>query len=327
MTGIIGSVIVAPLGARAQQEASKVARIAFLGPTNAVAFERRLEGLRAGLKDLGYTEGKNIIIEYRWAEGKYERLPELALELVRLKVDVLVVQGVPPTLAAKRATTTIPIVMASVGDAVATGLVTSLARPGGNITGVTNFINEVMAKRVELLKEAVPRTRRVAVLLNSDNPVNNAPIVETMGLTTKSLNIELHQFGVRAPADFDGALGGHRSRGPGIECWLESHRGSCGEAPSGFDRAPRVRGRGRPDRLRCEPSRIFSPRGLLRGQDPQGSETWRFAGRACTKLRARYQSEDREGARSNDPAISARSSGRRDPMIVGLTSKPQALGA
>ena len=191
--------------ARAQQS-SKVARIGFLGPTSAAGFERRLEALRAGLRDLGYTEGENIVFEYRWAEGKYERLPELAVELVRLKVDVIVIQGIPGALAAKRATTTIPIVMASVGDAVATGLVASLARPGGNITGVTNFINEVMAKRIELLKDVMPRIRRVAVLLNPSNPVNNAPIVQAMELTAKSLTIELDQFGARGPDEFDSAL-------------------------------------------------------------------------------------------------------------------------
>ena len=206
MTVVAGSLVAAPLGVRAQQPPPRVARIGFLGPTSAAGFERRLEALRASLRDLGYTEGENIVIEYRWAEGKYERLPGLAAELVRLKVDVLVTQGIPGTQAAKQANTTIPIVMASVGDAVATGLVASLARPGGNITGVTNFINEIMAKRIELLKDVLPRMRSVAVLLNPSNPVNNAPIVQAMELTAKSLNVELQQFGARGPDEFDSAL-------------------------------------------------------------------------------------------------------------------------
>ena len=126
--------LAAPLASFAQQQPAKVARIGFLGPASASGYASRVEALREGLRDFGYVEGKNIVIEYRWAEGKYERLPELAAELVRLKVDVLVTSGTPDTLAAKRATTTIPIVMAVTGDAVSSGIIASLARPGGNIT-------------------------------------------------------------------------------------------------------------------------------------------------------------------------------------------------
>ena len=161
--------------------------------------------MRAGLRDLGYVEGKNIVIEYRWAEGNYDRLPDLAAELVRLKVDVLVTHGAPGTRAAKRATTTVPIVMATGGDAVATGLVASLARPGGNITGSTFFALEINAKRLELLKEAFPRTKRVAILLHPDNPING-PLLQAMERTAKSLKVELQQFEVRGPNDFNGAF-------------------------------------------------------------------------------------------------------------------------
>src|SRR5437870_11412028 len=130
--------LMAPLTADAQP-AGKVPRIGFLGVTSASTYGGRVEALRAGLRELGYVEDKNILIEYRWAEEKYERLPELVAELVRLKVDVIVTHGTPGTLAAKRATTTIPIVMATSGDATTSGLVTSLARPGGNVTGSTFF--------------------------------------------------------------------------------------------------------------------------------------------------------------------------------------------
>jgi putative tryptophan/tyrosine transport system substrate-binding protein len=129
-----------------------------------------VEAFRAGLGDLGYVEGKNIIIEFRWAEGRYDRLPNLADELVHLKFDVLVTHG-PRGLAAKRATATIPIVVAITGDAIQTGLVPSLARPGGNITGSSYYLPELMAKRLELLKETIPGIAEVAVLLNPDNSV------------------------------------------------------------------------------------------------------------------------------------------------------------
>ncbi|MGH6804295.1 MAG: ABC transporter substrate-binding protein, partial [Methyloceanibacter sp.] len=159
----------------------------------------------AGLRDLGYVEGKNIVIEFRWAEDKYDRLPELAAELVRLKVDVLVTHGTAGPLAAKRATTTIPIVIAHVGDAVATGLVASLARPGGNITGSTFFGPELSAKLLELIKEAFPRTRQVAVLLFPDNPANG-PSLQAMEIAAKSLKVGLQPFEARGPKEFESAF-------------------------------------------------------------------------------------------------------------------------
>jgi putative ABC transport system substrate-binding protein len=194
-----------PLGAFAQQK-GKVWRIGFLGQASASVAAPRVEALRAGLRDLGYVEGKNLVIEFRWAEGKYERLPELAAELVRLKVEVIVTQGGPGTSAAKSATTTIPIVMAFSGDVVAVGLIASLARPGGNITGMTAFIPEVTAKRLELLKDAFPRIRQVAVVLNPDNPSAMGVVFPAMEVTAKSLNLELQPFGVRGPGEFGSAF-------------------------------------------------------------------------------------------------------------------------
>ena len=193
-----------PLGLFAQQPV-KVYRIGFLGAESASTWASQVDALRAGLRDLGYVEGKNIVIEFRWAEGKYERLPDLAAELVRLKVDVLVTHGTPGTLAAKQATTTIPIVMATSGDAVATGLVAGLARPGGNITGSTVFGAELLAKRLELLKEAFPRTRQVAALLNPVNAVQGLSF-QAAEITARSLKVELRKFEVRRPDEFDGAF-------------------------------------------------------------------------------------------------------------------------
>ena len=141
---IAGSAVVWPFAARAQRTAKPV--IGFLGPASPSTFASRIEAFRLGLRDFGYIEGTNITVEYRWAEGRYERLPELAAELVRSNVDLIVTHGTPGSLAAKRATTTIPIVMANIGDPVATGVVASIARPDGNITGQTFFNPELRAK-------------------------------------------------------------------------------------------------------------------------------------------------------------------------------------
>ena len=201
---LAGGLLAAPLAAEAQP-AGKLYRIGFLGSVSAFGYAKQVEALRAGLRDLGYLEGKNIVIEYRWAEGKYDRLADLAAELVRLKVDVLVTHGTPAGLAAKRATTTIPIVIATSADAVTSGLVASLARPGGNVTGSSYFVPELNAKRMEFLKEAFPHTRRMAVLLNPDNPAM-VPILQALELTAGSLKVALQQFAVRGPNEFDGAF-------------------------------------------------------------------------------------------------------------------------
>ncbi len=187
------------------QTPAKVFRIGVLGATSASAYARQIEAFRQGLRDLGYVEGKNIILEYRWAEGRYDRLPELATELVRLKPDLLLTHGTPGILAAKQATTTIPIVMAVSGDAVATGLVASLAHPGGNLTGSSFFNPELAAKRLELLKEVVPGLTRVAVLMNPGNPVN-AVSLQVMERTARSLGLELQRVTVGGPKEFDTAF-------------------------------------------------------------------------------------------------------------------------
>jgi putative ABC transport system substrate-binding protein len=148
-------------------------------------------------------EGQNLIVEFRWAGGQYERLPALAAELVGLPVDLLVTHGTPGTWAAKRTTTTMPIVMAISGDAVASGLVASLPRPGGNITGSTYFSPEVSAKGLELLKEALPLIRHVAVLVNPDNPQVTGPAVQAIARIAGSLKLELHPFEARGPSEFE----------------------------------------------------------------------------------------------------------------------------
>ena len=197
---------VAPVASHAQRQPTKVARIGFLGLASSTGWATRVEALRGGLRDLGYIEGRNIFIEFRWAEGKYDRLPNLADELVRLNVDVLVTAGTPGTLTAKRATSTIPIVMAASGDAVAMGLVDSLARPGGNITGSTFFDPQITAKRLEVLKEAIPRVARVAVLLNPDNSASTGPVLKAMQIAAESRKIALRKFEVSRPNELDSAF-------------------------------------------------------------------------------------------------------------------------
>ncbi len=194
-------VLAAPLGADAQQRAN-MARIGVLGSPTASSYAPRVEAFKQGLRELGYVEGQNIAIEYRWAEGRYERLPGLAAELVRLGVDVIVTHGTPAGRAAQQATTTIPIVMATSGDAVAAGLVASLARPGGNITGSTQLGPEINAKRLELLKEAIPRIRRMAALLNPANPGNEL-LFKQMEIAARSLGIEVRPAWVRRGDELD----------------------------------------------------------------------------------------------------------------------------
>src|SRR5499426_319728 len=160
------------------QQPKKVARIGFLAATTA-ASPARFEAFRQALRELGYVEGKNIVIEWRRAEGKFDQLPDLATELIRLKVDVIVTAGGASTRPAKEATVTIPIVMASDNDPVGSGFVASLARPGGNITGLSQMAPELAGKRLELLKEIVPKLSRVVVLGELKNPGNAQALRET----------------------------------------------------------------------------------------------------------------------------------------------------
>jgi putative ABC transport system substrate-binding protein len=189
-----------PLASFAQQQ-GKVWRIGFLGIASASGHVKEIDAIRAGLRDLGYVEGRNIVIEYRWAENNPERLKEMAAELVALKVDVIISHAIPGPRAAAAATKTIPIVIADGPDPVASGLVASLARPGGNITGSTGFQFELTAKRLELLKEAVPRLKRVSVIFSASNP-NNALNFEKLETVARAMKVELQQFLVRTPEEF-----------------------------------------------------------------------------------------------------------------------------
>ncbi|MBI3062643.1 MAG: ABC transporter substrate-binding protein [Deltaproteobacteria bacterium] len=196
------------------QQAKKVPRIGFLGNSTA-ALEANLIGpFREGLRGLGYVEGKNILIEWRWAEGKYERFPALIGELVGSKVDVLVTAGTPASLAVKKAASSIPLVMIAVGDPIGTGLIASLAHPGGNITGLTSIAVDLEGKRLELLREVVPKLSHIAVLWN---PVSPFQVVSEKELQAAAqvMRIKVLSLGVQVQEQFDNAFATIRRERPG----------------------------------------------------------------------------------------------------------------
>jgi putative ABC transport system substrate-binding protein len=184
------------------QQPKKVIRLGFLAATSASTEKSRIEAFRQGMRELGYVEGKNIVIEWRFAEGKLDRLPDLAAELVLLKVDVIVTAGPNSTRAVKEATATIPIVMGLDTDPVGSGVVASLARPGGNITGLSSLQPELSGKRLELLKEIVPRLSRVAVFGTSVNPGNAQALRETE-LAAGAFGVKLQYLDVLSPKDIE----------------------------------------------------------------------------------------------------------------------------
>ena len=187
------------------QQPKKVPRIGYLSGVSPSAISDRTEAFRQGLRELGYVEGKNIVIEYRWAEGRVDRLPDLATELVRLKVEVIVTSGPTPTRSTKEATVTIPIVMTQVGDPVGNGFVASLARPGGNITGLSTLAPELSGKQLELLKEIIPKLSRVAVLGTSTNPDSAQSLKETE-LAAGAFGVKLQYLDVLGPKDIETAF-------------------------------------------------------------------------------------------------------------------------
>ena len=199
---IVGSMAVWPLAARAQQPAMPV--IGFLGSASGEVTAERLRAFREGLKEAGYLEGRNVEIEYLWAEGNNDRLPALAAQLVRRQVAVIVAAGgTPSAFAAKAATTTIPIIFGVAVDPVALGLVDSLNQPGGNLTGVTNLNVEVAPKRLELLRELLPSASLIAVLVNPTNPAIDEPFVRELQAAAPTLGLKLHVLHASTESDFD----------------------------------------------------------------------------------------------------------------------------
>ena len=203
--GVTLCALVVAICTPAKAQPAKVSRIGFLSTLSPSTITVRTEAFQQGLRQLGYVEGKNIVIEYRWAEGKLDRVPELAAELIRLKVDAIVTTGPPVTRVAKGATNTIPIVMAFDSDPVGNGFVASLARPGGNITGLSALFPEISGKRLELMKEIIPRLSQIAVLGSSKEPANSQSVKETE-LAAQKFGVKFQYFDVVVLSDIEAAF-------------------------------------------------------------------------------------------------------------------------
>jgi putative ABC transport system substrate-binding protein len=282
IAGMTGGLLAAPLAVGAQQ-ADRVYRIGILGnvPLSDPGSARLWGAFADGLRDLGYVDGRNITLENLSSEGQYERLPTLAADLVRHKVDVIVAPAVQNVMAAKQVTQTIPIVMVSVGDPVGNGLVASLARPGGNVTGTSFLTSALVGKQLELLKQITPHVSRLAFLVNPANP--GLPLaLEEAKAAAHSLGVQLQAVEARRPADLERAFAAMTRERAGaffvpwkrvFPCSPGPNRTARGEDPPARDvRAPGVRGRGRPGLLRTLGPRKLSAGCGLRGQDPQGRQ-------------------------------------------------------
>jgi putative ABC transport system substrate-binding protein len=294
---LILALLMAPLTAVAQP-ATKVYRIVRLTPDplpRPPALDPQLEALRQGLRDLGYVEGQHLIIEARYAEGSLERLRDLADELVRLQVDVIVTGGAAATRAAQHATRTIPIVMANVSDPVAQGLVASLARPEGNTTGVGNMMEDLPGKRLELLKETVPQSTRIAVVGNPGWP-GYASVLNHLTVAARTLGLHLHVVEVHSTDELDYAFA--VMTGAGAEAvlvmedalLLNSQRGQVVAALAATHRLPV---------LYAWREWVVAGCHLCR-QDSQRRQAERPAGGAAHEVRARPQPQDCQGARDHD---------------------------
>jgi putative tryptophan/tyrosine transport system substrate-binding protein len=208
---LFGSGAVAwPLGARAQQP-TKLPTIGYLGSGTPLTDSQWLAAFEQRMRELGWIDGRNVAIEVRWAEGHSERFAEIAAELVRLKVDVILTHNTPPVLAAKQATSVIPIVFASAGDPVGTGVVASLARPGGNVTGLSSQLSDTAGKRLELLREVVPSLRRLAIIGNAGNPITVLEMGEVQG-AARTLGLEVATLDIRRADDIAPAFDALKSR-------------------------------------------------------------------------------------------------------------------
>jgi ABC-type uncharacterized transport system substrate-binding protein len=220
MFGLAATALLLALSFPAEaQQTKQVPRIGFLLSGTLSANANRIEGFRQGLQALGYVEGQNIAFEYRWTESKSERFPELVAELVRLNVQIILAPSTQASLAAKQATTTIPIVMIQTADPVQTGIIASLARPGGNITGLTQLTPELVGKRLELLKEIVAKLSNVAVLLDPSNPAQPVSLREMEG-AAPALGMHLRFFRIGTIADFETAIQSARKERVGALVFL-----------------------------------------------------------------------------------------------------------
>src|SRR6266511_1177761 len=307
-----------PLGTAAaqSQEKRKVPRVGYIssGSSEDRMRLRRFEAFRQGLRELGYVEGQSIVLEPRWAEGQYARYPALTADLVRLKASVIVVVGGTATKAAKEVTRTVPIVMSLVIDPVGSGLIPSLAHPGGNVTGTSIMAPDLVGKQLELLKEVVPKVSRVAVLWNPDNP-GGASQLRQAEAAARALGVRLQTLEARGPREIDSAFAAMTRERAGAlvilnDAILGLNQGKQIAELAAKSRLPAVHGvteYAQAGGLMAygKPSRLGATGGDLRGQDPQGREARRLADRAAEQVRAHHQPQDRQGARPDDPAVAA----------------------
>jgi len=212
ITLIGGAAAAWPVGARAQRDAVPV--IGFLHPASLEAFGENLRGFRQGLKESGYAEGENVAFEFRWADGQLDRLPELAADLVRRRVAVIATASPPAAFAAKQASATIPIVFGMAQDPVKLGLVASLARPGGNLTGINFLLTELVAKRLELLRAMVPAAKRLAVLVNPAQATNTESTLQEVHAGAQAMGLQIQVLNVGTSQEIDAAFAGFENERP-----------------------------------------------------------------------------------------------------------------
>jgi putative ABC transport system substrate-binding protein len=314
------------VSAHAQQPA-KIPRIGLLGGGSASANAGRIEGFRQGLRELGYVEGKNIVIEYRWAEGKLDRLPALAAELVRLKVDIIVSAGPTVTRVAKEATVTIPIVMGFDDDPVGSGFVASLARPGGNITGLSALSPELSGKQLELLKEIIPKLSRVAVIGSSTHP-GTVQSIKEMEFAAAAFKVQLQNVDVLDPKDIETAFGAaSKGRADAVlvltSVVTNSHRKQIVELavknrlPAIYYTAEWVEAGGLMT-YGASFTDLFRTRGYVCGQDPQRCQPCRSPSGAGEEVRVHRQCESGEADRPDDPTECAGKGGQGHKMIFSI---------
>ena len=310
---LVGGAAVWPGVARGQHP-GKSARVGRLSPLSETTEKPMLAGLRQGLSELGWVEGRNLTFELRFAEGRLDRLPQLASELVDLKVDVIVTGSTSGALAAKNATSTIPIVMVTTGDPVRDGLVESLARPGGNVTGVTALGQALNIKRLEIVKEALPGLKRVAVLTNPNSPYTE-PFKETGEAAARALGLEVRELEARRPEELEKvfyALGQQDATALMVlaDIMFITHRRTIIELagnnrlPSIFGERESVRagglmfyGASLPDMYR---------RAAARRQNSQRRQARQSSRRAAYDVRAGHQPQDREGAGAHSATVASR---------------------
>ena len=293
-----------PLAARAQQ-AGKLPTIGFLGASTPSAESQWVAAFVQRLRELGWIEGRTVAIEYRWAEGRSERFAEIAAEFVRLKVDVIVTIGTAAVVAAKQATSVIPIVFAAAGDPVGTGLVASLARPGGNVTGLSIQTTDLAGKRLELLREVVPGLRRLAIMANVGNPAAVLEMGEVQA-AARTLGLEVVTFEIRRAEDIAPAFEALKGRADALYVCADPlvitnririNTLALGARLPTMLRHSGVRRSGRSDVLWTKlPGPVPARRRLCR-QDSARGEAGRHPGRAADQVRSRHQPDDRQGAR------------------------------